>query len=183
MRKGTMKITFLEWTGRQPIELESLVGANLSGANLRSADLSGANLSGADLPGANLRSADLSGANLIGADLSGADLSSADLSSANLYGANLSGANLSSANLYGANLGNQWIVQGAVRSDGYQFLLHQLTGESEPHVKAGCRYFPLPQAWEHWRATRSNTRLGEETFAILTCLEQLAKIRGYIKDA
>jgi len=79
-----VKISFLSFTGKPPIEL----------ANLRDADLRGANLSGADLSGANLSDANLSDANLRGANLRGADLSYANLRGAHLSGANLSGANL-----------------------------------------------------------------------------------------
>ena len=57
-----MKISFLSYTGKAPIEL-----ANLSGADLSEADLSGANLHGANLYGADLSGANLSGANLYGA--------------------------------------------------------------------------------------------------------------------
>ena len=101
-----------------------------------------------------------------------ADLSRADLSRANLSGANLSGANLSDA---------QWILQGAVRSDGYAFFFQQLTADASPMIKAGCRYFTLADARAHWTATRAGTPLGDETFAILDNLEALAHIRGYLK--
>jgi uncharacterized protein YjbI with pentapeptide repeats len=162
-----------------------LSGANLSGANLSWADLSGANLSwadlsGADLRGANLRGANLRGADLCGADLSWANLSGADLAQTDLCEANLSRANLSCADLSGANLGNQWIIQGPPRSDEYHFFLQKLTADSQPMIKAGCRHFTLPEAWKHWRATRSGTPLGEETFAILEYLEKVARIQGRI---
>ena len=151
-------------------EGESLRGANLSGANL-----SVANLSVADLSVANLSGANLSWANLSGADLSGADLSGADLS-----GANLSGANLSGAYLYRANLGDQWIIQGPTRADGYAFFLQQLTDDTEPMVKAGCRYFTLSEARTHWQETRGGTPLGVETFTIIDCMVAMAKARGVI---
>ncbi len=183
-----MKITFLQWTGKEPVELESLSGANLRGADLRGADLSGADLSRADLYGANLYGANLYGANLYGADLSRANLYGADLSRANLRGADLSRVDLSRvdlsrADLYSANFGDQWIIPSYIRSDGYHFFLQQLTGETEPHVKAGCLYLTLPEAWKHWRETRAGTPLGEETFAILESLEKIARIRGYIKTS
>ena len=95
-------------------------------------------------------------------------------------GANLSGANLSGANLWGADLGDQWIIQGPTRSDGYQFILQKLTSETEPMVTAGCQYFSISDARKHWTDTRGGTPLGDETFAILDCLEALAKIRGLI---
>ena len=91
----------------------------------------------------------LSGANLRGADLIGAYLSGAYLSGAYLSGANLRGANLRGANLRDAKLGDQWIIQGATRSDGYPFFLQKLTGDKVPMVKAGCRYLSLEDAQKH----------------------------------
>jgi hypothetical protein len=107
-----IEISFMAWTGRQPIEgdYESLKEAvvdnkaNLAGANLGGANLRGANLAGADLRGANLRGANLRGANLGVADLRGANLRVADLRGADLRVADLRGANLRGANLRGANL-------------------------------------------------------------------------------
>jgi hypothetical protein len=152
-------------------------GANLDGANLRGANLDGANLHGANLDGANLRGANLHGANLRGANLDGANLRGANLDGANLHGANLHGANLHGANLDGAYLGDQWIIQGPVRSDGYAFFLMKLKDEAGPMVRAGCRWLTVPQAREHWTCTRGGTPLGDETFAILDFLELAAIIR------
>ena len=56
-------------TGVIVLEVETLIGADLSGANLRGANLSDADLRGANLRGANLSDADLSDANLRGANL------------------------------------------------------------------------------------------------------------------
>ena len=116
--------------------------------------------------------ADLSGANLSGANLSGANLSGAYLSGAYLSRAYLSGADLS-----GAYLSPQWVVQGPTRSDGYAFMLTNYTGEGV-RVKAGCRDLSIKDARKHWKVTRKGTPLGNETFAILDCLEALAKARG-----
>ena len=139
----------------------------VSEAVRQSADLRGANLGGANLRGANLGGANLGGADLRGADLGGADLGGADLRGANLRGANLGGA----------NLGQQWIIQGATRSDGYSFFLQRLTGDTEPTVKAGCRYFTVAAARAHWNETRGGTPLGDETIAILDGLVKLAEAR------
>ena len=128
-----------------------------------------------------LGGANLGGAYLVGANLGGANLVGADLVGANLDGANLDGAYLGGANLRGANLGDQWIIQGATRADGYSFFLQQLTGDSSPMVKAGCRLFTLPDAWKHWNATRGGTPLGDETIAIIDNMVALAKIRGNMK--
>ena len=115
-----------------------------------------------------------------GANLSYADLSYADLGGANLGGADLSSANLSYANLSYANLSGQWIIQGASRSDGYAFFLQRLKDETEPMIRAGCRYFTIPDAEKHWHKTRGGTPLGDETFAIIDGMVKLAQIRGLI---
>ena len=155
-----------------------LGGANLGGAYLRGADLGGANLGGADLGGAYLRGAYLRGADLGGANLGGADLGGANLGGANLRGANLRGADLGGAYLRGAYLGDQWIIQGPSRSDGYFFFLMRLKDEAEPMVCAGCRRFSMAVARKHWQDTRGGTPLGNETMAILDFLERAAEIRG-----
>ena len=159
-----------------------LSGAHLSRANLSRADLSGANLSGAHLSRANLSRADLSGADLSGANLSGANLSGAHLSRANLSGADLSRADLSGAYLSRANLSGQWIIQGATRSDGYAFFLQKLTADTEPMVKAGCRYFTLRAAQAHWEKTHAGTALLTETSIIVRSMVDLAHARGLMKD-
>jgi Pentapeptide repeats (8 copies) len=154
--------------------------ANLSSADLRGVDLRHADLRGADLHNADLRGADLHNADLRYADLRGANLHSADLRGSDLRGSDLYSANLHDADLSGADLGKQWIIWGPVRSDNYAFFLQRLTQDSEPMVKAGCRYFTIPEARLHWQTTRGGTPLGVETFAILDCLEALAAARGLL---
>jgi uncharacterized protein YjbI with pentapeptide repeats len=152
-------------------------GAYLRGADLGGAHLGGAHLRGADLGGASLRGASLGGADLGGADLGGASLRGADLRGADLGGASLRGVSLGGAYLYGANLGNQWIVQGGTRSDGYQFMLTNFTDEGV-RVKAGCRNFTWAQAIAHWTDTRPiGTPLGDETHTLLANLWDLAVMR------
>lgn len=112
--------------------------------------------------------------------LGGANLEVANLRAANLRGAYLGGAYLGGANLEGAHLGEQWIVQGLPRSDGYWFWLQKLT-DQEPMIRAGCRCFSVPEARAHWRVTRGGTPLGEETEAIIDILVQLARVRGLMK--
>ena len=162
-----------------------LSGADLGGADLRGADLRGAHIRGAHIRGADLRAADLSGAflngaHIRGADLRGADLNGAYLNGADLNGAHLRGADLSGADLNGADLGDEWIIQGPIRSDGYGFFLQKLKEDAEPMVNAGCRYLTIPEAREHWTETRAGTPLGDETFAILDFLERTAAIRGLL---
>jgi uncharacterized protein YjbI with pentapeptide repeats len=105
--------------------------------------------------------------------LSGADLSYANLSGANLSGADLSAATLSGADLLGVKLGGKGQVKLATRSDGFDFRLIDCA-DGEWRVMAGCRWFTLAKAWEHWESTRNNTPLGEETFDILVMFEHHA---------
>ena len=165
--------------GKRVFQCADLRRATLCYADLAGADLRYANLCDANLAGANLRYANLAGANLRCANLRGANLCGADLRAADLAGADLAGADLCDANLRCADLCDQWVVQGATRSDGYQFLLTSFVGEGV-RVKAGCRNFTLEQAREHWQATRAGTALGDETFAILANLEALARARKLI---
>jgi uncharacterized protein YjbI with pentapeptide repeats len=131
------------------------------------------------LASANLQGACLRDAGLTNADLTSANLTNANLTNADLRGAYLWDASLTSADLRGANLGNQWVIQGASRSDGYQFILSNLIGEGV-RLRAGCRNFNLPSAYKHWIQTRSGTQLGNETMEILDNLWSLAFHRGYL---
>jgi hypothetical protein len=86
-------------------------------------------------------------------------------------------ANLRGANLRGADLRGAYLIDLGQRSDGYQFHL-QLRDGQEPMVIAGCRYFPLSEAREHWNKTRPiGSPLGDETRAILDHGERLMSIR------
>ena len=68
---------------------------------------------------------------------------------ANLSGANLSRADLSRANLYGADLsGADHILRGPYL-DGHEVFLVRF--QDGPRYKAGCRWFTVAQAHEHWR--------------------------------
>jgi uncharacterized protein YjbI with pentapeptide repeats len=164
----------------------NLSNANLRGADLREANLGEANLRGADLREANLGEAnlcladlgeaDLGGANLGRANLCLADLGEADLGGANLGRANLGRANLRRAYLRGASLGGTCVIDIGQRSDGFQFYL-QLREDDEPLVLAGCRYFPISKAREHWAKTRGGSQLGDESQALLDHGERLASIR------
>ena len=83
------------------------------------------------------------------ADLRGADLRGADLHGADLHGAYLHGADLTGADLRGAYLTNTvgyhclgwdkrgYHFRGVLWSDGWR-------------VSAGCRWFTVAEAVEHW---------------------------------
>ena len=97
-------------------------------------------------------------ADLHGADLRGADLSDADLSDANLSGADLRGANLPKS-----------IINGGMDSRGYTFI-----GSMQPQgftIIAGCRYFTVKDAREHWKDN-------PEALQLITNILMLAQIRG-----
>ncbi len=57
----------------------------------------------------------------------------------------------------------------------------KLKGDKRPRVVAGCRDFSMAEARKHWNETRKGTPLGDETTAILDCLEAMARARGLIK--
>ena len=120
--------------------------------------------------------ANLSRANLSRADLSGANLSGADLTDADLSGANLSGADLTDANLSGAKINDKTalgLLRRAIRADGYEFFLwHCHEGF---YVKAGCHFFTMAEARQHWTATRAGTPLGDESLDILDFFDAAIK--------
>lgn len=119
-------------------------------------------------------------ADLCGADLRGANLGGANLRGADFRGANLRDANLGGADLRGANVGDD-LIDGGQRSDGYRFVGSIKGGEIM--IGAGCRYFTIEQAREHWTRTRGDTSLGKETMCILQHIEDMARIRGlYTKE-
>ena len=84
-------------------------------------------------------------------DLSEANLREADLSYANLTGADLSYANLSEANLSYANLSRaRGIILLPVQDyRGYSWA-HAIQTDDGWRIRAGCRFFTLQEAREHW---------------------------------
>lgn len=88
--------------------------------------------------------------------------------------ANLSGANLIGADLRGANL-----IIGGQRSDGYRFLAYR-EKDGRVFIRAGCRYFTLDDARDHWTRTRGGTPLGAESHALVDHLEAMARIAGWL---
>jgi hypothetical protein len=67
-------------------------------------------------------------------------------------------------------------VSGVMRSDGYCFC-YVPDAEGVFRVIAGCRYFTMDEAKEHWQKTRGGTPLGAETMAILDAFEALQKVK------
>jgi len=60
------------------------------------------------------------------------------------------------------------------RSDGYDFILVP-DKDGIDRIIAGCRYFTVPEAIEHWTKTRYGTKLGTETLKIIRTLQELNK--------
>lgn len=58
----------------------------------------------------------------------------------------------------------------ATRSDGYTFTVFPCM-DNVWRLTAGCHFFTLEEAWQHWKRTRVGTPLGEETFDILVMFE------------
>ena len=140
---------------RNNSEMANLSEAKLSGADLSEVNLRYAKLCDADLRDANLRRACLRDADLRYADLCEANLRRADLRWANLRGADLSGADLCEADLRGADLRGVNLL-GAT---GFMLLPAQdPRGYNWPHavlhdewmIRAGCRFFTIEQAKQHW---------------------------------
>lgn len=94
------------------VDVETLVGADLSGFRLREADLREADLRGVKLRWTDLRDADLRGADLRDADLRGTHLGGADLSKADLRGA---GAAVVAWGCYGSVVTRTHVHMGCVR--------------------------------------------------------------------
>ena len=131
----------------------NLIDASLEGANLRNANLEGANLRGAALNGTGLAFANLQGAYLRGAYFEFAYLTGANLTRANLACAYLRGAYMRGANLRGADLTHAvGIVCAGYDPRGYRFV--GVRHDDGWMVAAGCRWFTVPEAKEHWKGNR-----------------------------
>ena len=108
-----------------------------------------------------------------------ANLREADLSGADLSGANMSRADLSGASLYGENITR--LIARADRMDGYQFMALELEGGGYK-IKAGCRWFTLPEFRAHTDAEYPGTDKHRETNDILDFIEARARALG-VTDA
>jgi len=69
-----------------------------------------------------------------------------------------------------ANITNS--VLTASRSDGYIFTIFD-EADGTTRITAGCRFFTIPEAIEHWTKTRGDTKLGLESIAIVKYLEYM----------
>ena len=148
-----------------------LRGADLSLANLTGADLSGADLRGADLRGAYLTGADMRVANLIGANLTEADLHGVDLTQASLRGAHLRGADFSEAKIHNDTLAS--LITRAGRSDGYEFIAFRLA-DGSVKIMAGCRWLTPDEYRAHVATEYPDTAKARETLDIIDFIERRA---------
>ena len=82
--------------------------------------------------------------------------------------------------------GNAWlrgnaqldtVVKMATRSDGHTFTVFPCA-DGIWRLTAGCRFFTLEEAWQHWEWARAGTALGEETFDILVLFEHHIERNG-----
>ena len=110
-------------------------------------------------------------ADLTDADLTGAVLTGAVLHGAVLHGAVLRGADLTGADLTGATV--KGLLRRATRADGYEFTLWDCQGGF--FISAGCRWFTMAEARQHWTATRAGTPLGYESLDILDFFDAAIK--------
>ena len=140
--------------------------ANLDGANLVGVRLVGARLDGARLDGANLDRARLDGASLVGVRLVGARLDGARLDGARLVGVRLVGAKINGKIAIS-------ILRRATRKDSYEFFLWHC--QEGYFIKAGCHFFTMADARQHWTATRAGTPLGDESLDILDFFDAAIK--------
>ena len=69
------------------------------------------------------------------------------------------------------------VVKMVTRSDGYTFTVFPCA-DAIWRLTAGCRFFTLEEAWQHWQKTRAGTPLGEETFDILVMFEHHIERNG-----
>ena len=88
---------------------------------------------------------------------------------AKVYGKDEVSESLSQGSIVGLMVWDRDLPQ-VKRSDGYVFTCCRCSDDIF-RVSAGCRYFTLEEARDHWTNTRGGTRLGDETLAILDFLE------------
>ena len=108
---------------------------------------------------ANMRGAYMQGAYMQGANMQGADMRGAYMQGANMQGAYMQGAKIDNGNIV---IG---IMRRATRADGYEFFLWHC--QEGFYVKAGCHFFTVAEARQHWTVTRAGTPLGNESLDIL----------------
>lgn len=64
----------------------------------------------------------------------------------------------------------------ANRSDGYTFAIFKCQ-DGQTRITAGCRYFTIPEAINHWTNTRGGTRLGKESIMLVNHLQNIFQLQ------
>lgn len=150
-----MDTTQIEQAVRDGVDLSrgNFAGRTLSG-DFRGGKFHKCDFTKADLSNTNLRNADLSEAVLMGAELYGVNLECANLTGANLIGAYLNDASIDST-LFTGCIG---LFDAGFDPRGYRFV-----GVKHPDdgwmVKAGCRWFTIEEAQEHWQLRENDDAL------------------------
>jgi uncharacterized protein YjbI with pentapeptide repeats len=142
-----------------PIEnIEDVVrdGVDLARGNFAGQDLSNRTLSGGKFHACDFTKADLSDCTLCDADFTDAILIGVDLDRASLEGANFSRADLTGARMVDAAIESAifvdcvGLIDAGTDPRGYRFIGVQQTNGAW-RIKAGCRWYTLGQAIEHWQ--------------------------------
>lgn len=150
------------WRRTKNGPMPDLINARLSGVRLREADLSGVMMQGCDFDNADFRYANLIDANLHGCNLKGANLDRAVLTGATMTSVDASGADFRMASMMNVNLrdallagirvdGTDYFINAGMDNRGYYFngVYHKQGGWM---ISAGCRWFSVAQAKDHWGA-------------------------------
>jgi hypothetical protein len=66
-------------------------------------------------------------------------------------------------------------IFSANRSDGYTFIIFRVTDNSL-RIIAGCRFFTIEEAINHWTTTRGGTKLGNESIMIVNHLVNMMNL-------
>lgn len=147
-------------------------GTDLSNGNFRGIDLEDSWLKRArfakcDFTDANLATSNLTDADFSGAILRGANLYGTHLQRTNLTGADLTGANVEESNIEHANLTDcKGIFDAGQDPRGYRFIGSQGV-DGIWMVKAGCRWFTIAAAKQHWGPNGRNNDDALERVALI----------------
>lgn len=142
---------------RNLADLEKWVadGVDLSGGDFTNADLTGRDLEGGKFNDASFAGSDLSHGALYHADLCNADMRNTNLHCTGLEGAVLKGVNLTGAYMRDTHIKDTdfsaciGVVDAGTDDRGYHFIgVKQRDGSWM--VKAGCRWFSVDDAIDHW---------------------------------
>jgi uncharacterized protein YjbI with pentapeptide repeats len=139
----------------------NLANGDFTEAKLDSHRLQNGQFAGSDFSGAGLSHSDLTDANLTGAKLIGAFLYSCHLNGANFTDADLTNADLQNSSLEEAIFDDcKGIVDAGIDPRGYRFIGVKTDADQTGGwmIKAGCRWFTVDEAKEHWGPGGRNNR-------------------------